>query len=89
MRIWSIILMVLGIYLLAHAAYDEYSGTTHQPVILSRHRYYSAYLYRRVCRKDQTPDVFRRFMTTHWIYAGLIGGIGVALFITSQPSKNE
>lgn len=91
MRIASLILVALGVYLLVHAAYDEYRGATHMPLRLIRlrgSRSNSAYLYRIVVRQNQNPELFRRFMTTHWIYASLIEGVGVALYLTNKPPKN-
>ncbi len=92
MRRLSYILIVLGVILLALAAYDEASGTTHMPLQLfsfHRHTYNGGYLYRRIVRRSEQPELFRQFMTRHWIYAGLIAGVGCALYITTDPPKNE
>lgn len=89
-RIVSCVLIVLGICLLACAAHDEARGRTHKPLqILRLRRFNSAYLYRIPVDRAQNPQLFRQFMTVHWIYAGLISGVGCALYIASKPSKNE
>lgn len=92
MRALSYVLIVLGVILLALAVNDEVSGTTHvplQPRSFRRHAYNSGYLYRRIVRRSEQPQLFREFMTWHWVYAGLIAGIGCALYITTNPPKNE
>jgi hypothetical protein len=88
MRGWSVLLLVLGLFLLAHSTYDECRGITHKPLSLARRRFNSGYLYRIPVRREQNPELFRQFMTGHWLYAGLFTGIGVALFITRMPRKD-
>ena len=87
MRGWSIALLVLGIFLLAHSTYDECRGVTHKPLSFSRRRFNTTYLYRIPVWREQNPELFRQFMTWHWIYAGFFTGIGCALFIASMPRE--
>ena len=88
MRAWSIVLLLLGFFLLAHSTYDECRGITHKPLTLvGGRRHDSSYLYRIPVKREQNPELFRKFMTTHWIYAGLISGLGCGLLVTSLPPR--
>ncbi len=90
MRLTSLILIALGVFLLVHSAFDEIRGTTHKPYHwLGIRRYNSWYLYSIPVQRDKNPELFHEFMTTHWIYAGLVSGIGCALYLTNRPSKED
>lgn len=88
-RIISSFLIVLGIGLLARAAYDEARGRTHKPLQILQRPFNSPYLYRIPVDRARNPELFRQFMTTRWIYACFISGAGCALYIAGKPSKNE
>jgi len=89
MRVLSYILIALGICLLVAAGYDEYRGITGKPLALGiRHRHNSGHLYRLRVSKVQTPQLFRQFMTTHWLYATLIGGVGCILYLADRNSED-
>jgi hypothetical protein len=91
MRIAAYILIALGIYCLASTAYDEYRGETHKPYVLvgrTRGRH-DGYLYSIPVLRQNSPELFHQFMTTHWIYAALISGIGCALYLGSGRSQTE
>lgn len=75
MRAWAFILLLIGFYLAACAGYDEYRGITRRPLIfmpLTR----DAILdnphgsVRVIVLKKNNNPLFRRFMTTHWIWTG-------------------
>jgi hypothetical protein len=89
MRVLSYILIALGIYLLAAAGYDEYRGITGKPLAFgTRRRHNSVHLYRMRVSKVETPQLFRQFMTTHWMYATLIAGLGCVLFLADRNSED-
>ena len=84
MRALSYILIVLGIYLLVNAGYEEFHGSTTKPLTLMGRRHNSAYLYRTHVLRENNPELLRQFMTTHWIYASLIQGAGCFLFLKTK-----
>jgi hypothetical protein len=88
MRLLSYILMLLGIYLLAVAAYQEIHGRTTRPAmflpfteraIRERRHSFNNYIFSVPVLKRNNPQLFREFMTTHWVWAALILGGGVVL----------
>lgn len=88
--ILSYFLILLGIYLLAAAGYDEFRGITTKPVSLlgeHRHGMGHAYLYRIPVHREQDPELFRQYMTGHWIWAVGIEGAGWILYILCR--RNE
>lgn len=89
MRALSYILIALGVFLLAHAVYDECRGRTHMPVRLSGRRFNTRYLYTLPVFRANNPELFRKFMTTHWIYAGLIAGAGCGLYLTTTQREDS
>jgi hypothetical protein len=91
MRIAAYILIALGIYCLAATAYDEYRGETHKPYTLVGRRSAShhVYLYSIPVLRQNNPELFHQFITTHWIYAALLSGIGCALFLGSGKTEPE
>ena len=83
----SYVLIVLGIYLLAAAGYDDYRGITKSPVLLTdfhRRGMGHAYLYRIPVRREQNSELFRQFMTVHWIWAVGIEGVGWILYLRNK-----
>ena len=77
--------MVLGIYLLVNAGFEEFHGSTTKPFALwPTRRYNTAYLYRIQVLRENNPELFRQFMTGHWIYACLIEGVGCVLFLRTK-----
>jgi hypothetical protein len=98
MRVLPYILIVLGIYLLVRAGYQEFRGSTTRPMMylpfskrsLLEHRHNNAYLFSIRVFKINNPKLFREFMETHWIYAILVEIAGVALCATQYrlPGKH-
>src|ERR1700722_6223963 len=89
MRTLSYILLALGIYLLGHALYDECSGVTHQPISFFYRRHtHSGYLYSIPVRRDNNPQLFHEFMVKHWVYGGLMAGLGLALYLTTNKPED-
>ena len=83
--IFSYVLIVLGVYLLAAAGYDELRGVTHKPYALgSGRRYNQGYLYRIRVHREQDPDRFREFMIGHWMWAVGIEGVGWILYARNK-----
>jgi hypothetical protein len=85
--ILSYALILLGIYLLVAAGRDEFRGITTKPVTpIGEHRrgMGHAYLYRIPVRREQNPQLFRQFMTGHWLWAVGIEGFGWILFIRNK-----
>lgn len=95
----SYLLILLGIYLLTHAAYQEFTGDTVRPyqylpftrrAILARRNPNPYYQFRIHVLKQNNPELFREFMTAHWVWAVLIAGIGVYLNATGYvPPATE
>lgn len=98
MRILSCILIILGIYLLAHAGYDELRGVTRLPVIFQLARtpgtysYYGSfdrgYPYSIPVHREQNPERFTQFMAGHWICAVVIEFIGCVLYFRSKQQTD-
>jgi hypothetical protein len=80
----SSILIVLGIYLLSSAAYDEFRGTTTIPAMHVDKRHNAEYLHFSPLLKMNEPGLFREFMMTHWIYASLVEVTGCILYLRSK-----
>jgi hypothetical protein len=98
MRAVSYILMVLGIYLLASAAYQEIHGITTRPykylpfsrdAILESDYVDHSYQFSIQVLKKNNPQRFREFMEAHWLWASLIEAAGVVLCATEYrlPEK--
>lgn len=89
MRLLAYILIALGIYLLASAAYDEFKGITWKPAMLAGKPYgraaNSGYLYKIAVHREQNPELFRQFMLTHWICALTIAVAGSVLYFKGKP----
>jgi hypothetical protein len=87
-RLPSFVLILLGVYLLAAAGYDEYRGVTTKPVspLTGFHRrgMGHAYLYRIPVHREQDPKLFREYMTGHWIWAVGIESVGWILYIRKR-----
>jgi hypothetical protein len=89
MRVGSYILVILGVLLLANAGYDEFRGSTTKPwTIMGRRFRNDAYLYRLHVLKENNPELFRKFMATHWIYASFIAVGGVILLLWSKNRED-
>jgi hypothetical protein len=80
----SYLLIVFGVYLMASSGYDEWRGITHKPYVLAGRRHHQAYLYRIAVDREQNPELFRQFMTLHWIWAVGIEGVGWVLFVRNK-----
>ncbi len=90
MRLVAGILVATGIYLLGCAAFDEWRGSTHQPFyFIGRHRYNSAYLYRLSVAKANNPELFRKFMGRHWVYAAAFSVGGVILILAAKNQEDR
>jgi hypothetical protein len=100
-RAWSFMLMVLGIYLLGTAAYQECSGKTIRPVKfmpLSKrdiwdHGANNLYQFSIIVSKNNNPALFREYMNFHWLWAALIEVGGVLLCATEyrlpEPESSD
>jgi hypothetical protein len=80
-------LILLGAYLIVASGYDEVRGVTHKAPGVGGGRGWGrdqSYLYRIPVRREQNPDLFREFMTAHWIWALGIEGVGWILFIRNK-----
>jgi hypothetical protein len=97
MRAVACIIIAVGIYMLASAGYDEYRGITTKPASFGRRHHNAAYLYRIPVLRSRNPELFHRFMTTHWIYASLVVVGGCVLYIQNlrlrsiyaEPAKTD
>ena len=91
-RLLSLILIVLGLYLLASSWHDEYRGITTLPEMLAhgaRGGYSnSRYLYRRLVYRQYDPERFRQYMLTHWLYASVIEVAGWMLYLRTRELAN-
>jgi hypothetical protein len=92
MRALSYILIALGIYLLAAAFYQEYQGRTFKPAMLpgkatgmGANR---GYLYSIPVLKNQNPELFHKFMVTHWIYAAVVEVGGCLLYLKTKQDND-
>jgi uncharacterized membrane protein len=88
---FSYVLIVLGIYLLAHAGYQEWRGDTIRPAmylpftkraILERGHVNHGYQFHIHVLKKNNPELFREFMEAHWLWAVLIEVAGIVLCAT-------
>ena len=92
MRVLSYLLIVLGIYLLASAGYQEFRGDTIRPLeylpftkhAILEHRHNTAYLFHIHVLKKNNPELFREFMEAHWLWAVLIEAAGIVLLVRSE-----
>jgi len=87
-RALSYILIALGIYLLASAGYDEVRGSTTKPATLMGKRSNTAYLYSLHLLKENNPELFRKFMATHWVYASVVEVAGGILFLRNKKQDD-
>jgi hypothetical protein len=83
----SSILIVLGIYLLVSAGYDEFRGSTTTPAMHLEKHHNTAYLHSLPLLKKNEPELFREFMATHWIYASLVEISGFTLYLKSKKQE--
>jgi hypothetical protein len=90
-RIIASVLILLGIYLLIHAGYQEIRGDTVRPWeympfsrdwVLDHH--HSSYPFKIHVLKANNPERFREFMNTHWFWAALIEAVGWYALIPRQ-----
>jgi hypothetical protein len=83
--IFSYVLILLGMGLLVAASSDELRGVTYKPYApVGRLRYNQGYLYSIPVQREQNPELFRQFMTVHWIWAVGIEGVGWILFVKNK-----
>lgn len=76
MRIFSYILVAVGILMLATAGYGEYCGITRSP---SGARY--------TIIKQSDPELFRNAMTYHWFYASMVVVAGVIAYAIDRGQE--
>jgi hypothetical protein len=92
MRVLSYILIALGIYLLAAAFYQEYQGRTFKPAMLpgkaTGMNANRGYLYSIPVLKHQNPELFRKFMVAHWIYAAVVEVGGCLLCLKTKQDDD-
>lgn len=81
MRIFSYILIALGVLLFASAGYDEFRGSTRSPS--GRYTGYSHYSITR----QANPEEFRNAMTYHWFYASLLVIAGVIAYTIDKGQE--
>jgi hypothetical protein len=81
MRIFSYILIGLGVLLLASAGYDELRGSTRAPS--SRYTGYSHY----AVTKQAKPEEFYNAMLIHWSRSFLLSLAGVILFMIDRGQE--
>jgi hypothetical protein len=92
--IFSYILILLGIYLLGAAIYDEYRGITTKPVSLvsgvgfHRRGMGHAYLYRIHVRRERDAELFRQYMTGHWTWVIGIEVVGWIFYVKTKQSED-
>ena len=70
MRVFSYILIAVGVLLLISDGLDESRGITHSP---SGRRYYSHH----IIIKQSAPEEFRNAMTYHWVWSSMLVIAGV------------
>jgi hypothetical protein len=88
MRSLAYILLAIGMVLVGCAIYDEVRGSTTQPYQwLGRHRYYNRYIYRLRVLRSNNPELFRQFMSRHWVYAAFFGVGGVIVLLAAQNAE--
>ena len=82
MRIFSYILIAVGLLLFASAGFDEYRGSTRSP---SDHKYtgYSHY----TITKQTKPEEFHNAMTYHWFYASMLVIAGVIAYMIDKGQE--
>lgn len=90
MRVLSYILIALGIYLLAAAFIknvreERSSRRCFQAAGMSANR---GYLYSIPVLRDQNPELFSKFMVTHWIYAGVVEAGGCVLCLKTRQDND-
>jgi hypothetical protein len=81
MRIFSYILIALGVLLLASAGYDELRGSTRAPS--SRYTGYAHY----AITKQAKPEEFHNAMLVHWSRSFLLLLAGVILFMIDRGEE--
>ena len=77
MRALAYILILVGVSLLILAGRQQYSGITDNPVLVGSTPAVSGGEISRI----RDPEGFRRAMSFHGLYAGMIAGLGVALLL--------
>ena len=82
MRIFSYILIALGVLLFASAGYDEFRGSTRSPSG-GRYTNYSHY----TITKETKPEEFHNAMTYHWSYASLLVIAGVIVYFFDKGQE--
>ena len=78
MRIFSYILIALGVLVLVSAGYDEFRGSTREPS--SRYTSYS----RSTINRQASPENFHNAMVVHWSRSILLILAGVILFMIDR-----
>jgi hypothetical protein len=79
MRIFSYILVAVGILLLASAGYDEFRGSTRAPTGRYSYSHYTI-------TKNDNPEQFHNAMAYHWFYASMLL---IAGFIAYMIDKGQ
>jgi len=77
MRIFSYILVAVGILLLASAGYDEFRGSTRAPTGRYSHSHY-------IIIKNDKPEEFHNAMVYHWFYASMLLIAGFILYVIDK-----
>jgi len=77
MRTLSYLLILVGLSLLCLAGSQQSHGMTDVPVLVGNDAHTSV----GAISNAKDPEGFSRAMTFHWLYAGLIVGMGIALLV--------
>jgi len=75
MRLFSYLLVLVGILMFASAGYDEYQGTTSIKAGRS---------IREVVKKASQPESFRGAMAYHWYYAFAVLMAGIIVYMIDR-----
>jgi hypothetical protein len=91
MRLFALVLVVLGGCLAAEAGYDEYRGITTKPAgpwgARSPGSHNGSYLNSIQVIRGNNPGLFQEFIMAHWAYAFLIGTSGCVLYVKNKPDN--
>jgi len=79
MRLLSYMLLILGIWLLGKAAYQQYRGITTMPAVTVREQLTGIVKSGKI-ERQKDPDDFRLAMTLHWFFGIVSAFAGMGLY---------
>ena len=88
MRVLAYILILIGIYALARAGYDEFRGVTGAPVMFGHASYPLIVDLGRIHKKDN-PEEFHHALTYHWFYASMLVFAGAIAYIIDRGQEKS